>query len=240
VAPAVESNQEVLLAPGGHLTFGGLWYLYVSRTIFMALLFGWVWRILLGTYAMVRISRLSLALVPTHPDRMFGVGVLARTPFAFWPLVLGVSTVLASVWAHDVVFQKVPLEHYYVPLGIYVAIVMSVLLASLLAFLPKFIAAKRVALAEYGGLLAQHGRLVHGKWIRRQDIGSPPVLDAPELGPVADTVALYDAVSAQHPLPINKSTLLAVLLPIALPMLGVAALQIPVGELLLRLVKTVL
>lgn len=240
VAPTIERNQEVLFAPNGDLSFGGLWYLYVSRTIFMGLLFGWVWRILLGTYAMVRISRLSLAPVPTHPDRMFGVGVLARTPMAFWPLVFGVSTVLASVWAHDILFQKVPIAHYYVPLGIYAAIVLLLLLSSILVFVPKFLAAKRMALAEYGGLLAQHGRLVHRKWIVGDDVGSPPVLDAPELGPVADTAALYQAVAAQRPAPINKTTLLAVLLPIAVPMLAVAALQIPIGELLWRLVKTVL
>jgi hypothetical protein len=245
VSPTVEKNQDVLFAPGpdgapGRLTFGSVWYLYVSRTLFMVLFFGWVWRLLLWTYAMMRIARLDLALVTTHPDRMFGVGVLARTPTAFWPFILALSIVLASVWAHDVLFEKVPIATYYVPLGVFVAILLVVLLAPLVAFMPTFAATRRKALADYGGLLAMHGRLVHRKWIGGEDVGEPSVLDAPELGPVADTLSLYQAVASQHAAPISKTTLIAILLPVALPMFAVAALQIPVGELIMRLLKTVL
>ena len=34
----------------GSLGFGGVWYAYVVRPIFLALLLGWLWRILLVTY----------------------------------------------------------------------------------------------------------------------------------------------------------------------------------------------
>jgi hypothetical protein len=240
VAPTIERHEEVLFAPSGHLTFGGMWYLYVSRSLFLGLLLGWMWRLGLWTWALASIARLDLALVPTHPDRMFGIGVLARAPTAFWPLVLAISGVLAAVWAHDIVYEGARIQAYYVPMAIYVAIVLAVMLAPLLVFMPAFVAAKRRALGEYAGLLATHGRLVHRKWIRGEDVGAQPMLDAPELGPQVDVTAVFDAVSAQRPAPIDRRTLLAVLLPIAVPMIGVAALQVPVGELLLRLLRSVL
>ena len=51
--------------------FGAWWFLYISRVIFVALLLAWLWRIALWTIALARISRLDLALVPTHADRVF-------------------------------------------------------------------------------------------------------------------------------------------------------------------------
>ncbi len=38
-------------------------------------------------------------------------------------------------------------------------------------------------------------------------------------------------------IPIGKRTLVAILLPLALPLLAVVALQVPIGELLLKVLK---
>jgi len=242
-SPTIEKNQEVLFtAPAdgspGHLTFGGLWYLYVVRPIFLGLLLAWVWRLVLWTVALAYVARLDLRLVPTHPDRMFGLVVLSRTPMAFWPLTLGVSTVVASVWAHDMLYAGTRIESYYGAAAVWAGGLAIVLLAPLVAFVPKFLRVRYAALFHYGSLLTQHGRLVHRKWIDGEDVGTPPVLDAPEIGPVADAAAMYDAVRAQLPIPVNLVTLLMVLLPIAVPLLAVAALQLPIGELLMKLLTS--
>ena len=67
-----------------------------------------------------------------------------------------------------------------------------------------------------------------------------PLLEAPELGPVADTVALYEAVEKTSPLPVGKSTVMMVLLPIVLPMLLVVAQRVPIRDVLAKLLKTVI
>ena len=67
-----------------------------------------------------------------------------------------------------------------------------------------------------------------------QDAG---LLEAQEIGPVADTITLYEAVEGARTVPIGKRTLVAILAPLAIPMLAVAALQVPIGELLLNLLK---
>lgn len=217
--------------------FGAWWFLYVSRAIFLALLLAWLWRIVLWTIALARIARLDLALVPTHADRVFGLGFLERTPAAFMPFLLGLSILLASASAHDVVYHGVDVRALGLQFGVFVGVVVLVMLAPLIAFAPVLARAKRQALAEYGALVARHGRLVRERWIEGKDPPDSGLLKAQEIGPVADTIALYEAVERARTMPIGKRTLVAILVPLALPLLAVAALQIPLGELLLKVLK---
>jgi hypothetical protein len=69
-------------------------------------------------------------------------------------------------------------------------------------------------------------------------VGDDPILAAPELGPVADTLALYEATRRMRTFPIGRRSLLGVLLPAALPLIGVLAIEIPVKDLLLQVLKT--
>jgi hypothetical protein len=116
-------------------------------------------------------------------------------------------------------------------------VVTLVMLAPLLAFQPALARAKRRALADYGALVARHGRLVRERWIEGRDPQDAGLLEAPEIGPVADTIALYEAVERARTVPIGKRTLVEILVPLAVPMIAVAALQVPIGDMLLKLLK---
>src|SRR5262249_46164898 len=80
---------------GDSLGFGGWWYAYVARPVFVAMLLGWIWRMLLMTSFFWRIGRLDLSLVPSHPDRVAGLAFVEKLPNAYWPVTLGLSAVLA-------------------------------------------------------------------------------------------------------------------------------------------------
>ena len=51
---------------------------------------------------------------------------------------------------------------------------------------------------------------------------------------------MYDAVKSMRGFPLSRHSLMAILLPLALPLLALAALQIPLKELLLKLAKTLI
>lgn len=57
------------------------------------------------------------------------------------------------------------------------------------------------------------------------------LLGAPEIGPVADTLALYEAVKRMRVVPIGRTSLLAILLAVAIPFVPVLAIEIPIREL---------
>jgi hypothetical protein len=67
-------------------------------------------------------------------------------------------------------------------------VVVILCLAPLTVFIPKLAAAKRRALLEYGALVGHYGRLVRRRWILREPIDEQPLLQAPEIGPVVETL----------------------------------------------------
>ena len=125
-------------------------------------------------------------------------------------------------------------------MGTALAVTLLVFLAPYLIFAGPLLRLKRQALFDYGALLARHGGAVRSKWILGESKLDDPVLSAPELGPVADTITLYEAVSRMRPVPLGLMGLLAIALPVAIPLVGVLAIQIPVKDMLLQLAKDLL
>jgi hypothetical protein len=74
--------------------------------------------------------------------------------------------------------------------------------------------------------------LVDRRWIRGETIRDDAVLNAPELGPVADVRSLYEAVAAMRMMPIGRRTIITLFAAAALPMVPVLAIEIPVTQLL--------
>ena len=234
------SDELAWAIEGSSLGFGGMWFAYVVRPIFLALLLGWIWRLALVGYLFFRLGRMKLALVPTHPDRVAGLGFLQALPGGFSTVTFALSAVFASQWAHQILHHGVTIESLQLPIAALVLGWTCVLILPLLALAPLLVATKRTGLAAYSSLIAQHGRLVHRRWILREPVETSPLLDAPEIGAVADANVLYDVVRSMRPFPIGSRAILAIVIPLALPLLTMTALQIPLREILGKLVKVLI
>ena len=226
---------------GGASGFAVWWFLLVTRPIFNVLLLAWIWRLLLASILLFRIASLPLRLVPTHPDRVGGLGFLSRMPFIFAPFSFAVSAVLAAAWGHEVAYHGVAIPSLYFQMGVLVLVLAVLVLVPMLTFTPRLARMRKDALLDCGALLAAHGRKVDRRWIHGEPgDADDPLLDAPELGPVADTHAIYDAVAQTRGVLVNKGVLLAAVLPAALPMLVLAASQLPLKATLGKLLMTLL
>jgi len=227
-------------ADGERMAFGAWWFLLVTRPLFSVLLLAWVWRLTLVGILLLRIARLPLKLVVMHPDRMGGLGFLDRLPMVYAPFLFSVSAVVAGAWAHTVFYHGVAVPTLYAQVATLLLVLILIGLAPLLVFSSMLAHAKRQALLDYGALLSEHGRLVDARWIHKAQIAEQPILDAPELGPVADVQAMYQSVAAMRPAVISKSILLRIALPAALPLLLLVATQWPLKSTLSKLLFTLL
>jgi hypothetical protein len=226
---------------GGGLGFGGWWFLYVSRPIFAVLLAAWFWRLALVFVLLKRIAGLDLSIVPTHPDGAGGLGFLKDLPKAFSLFAFAISSVLASRLAHDVIYHGVSVLSLKVVLIGFVVLVVAVCIAPLLALVGPLAAAKRRALLEYGALVGEHGRRVRRRWILHESPqDDDALLQAPEIGPVADTAGIYEAVSRMRPVPFGKSTLLGIAVPTLIPILVLLSTQVPIKDVLKKIVGALL
>src|SRR5688572_8064103 len=232
----------VLADPGPNpaLIFGTLWFRFVARPIFVALLFAWLWRLILMTLLMWRVSRLDLALVPTHPDRTGGLGFLEVLPLAFTPAAFAIAAVLAGRWGHDVIYHGVPLAAFAIPVGAFAVVTVLALLVPVLVFARPLGAGRRQAMLDYGALVGEQHRHVRRRWLFGEPLRNDPLLDAPELGPVADTISLYDAVTRMRAVPVSTRLLAGLALSVLLPVLPLVFVEIPLKDALLTVVRTLL
>jgi hypothetical protein len=163
----------------------------------------WLWRLALLVILLKRIAGIGLNLVPTHADRAGGLGFLEKLPTAFSLFALAISSVLASRLAHEVVYHGVHVQSLKGLMAAFLIVVIGLCVAPLLVFIGPLAAAKRQALLEYGALVGQHGRLVRRRWILGETLDDDSLLEAQEIGPVADTLALYEAVKSMRTAPIG-------------------------------------
>ena len=224
-------------ADGAGMGLGVWWYLYVGRTIFLTLLLAWLWRLALLFLLFKRIAGLELSLVPTHPDRCAGLGFMARIPIMFVPVVLGISSVLASGWAHQVVYHDVAIASLRVEIIAFVVVVPLIFLSPFVSFIGLMLSTKKQGLLDYGDLIGRHGRLVRERWIDGQQVADDPILDAPELGPIADTAAPYELISKIRPLPLTLGSVTPLVGAAILPMVILAALDLPLKAVLKAVLK---
>jgi hypothetical protein len=217
------------------LGFGGCWFLVVVRPVFTFFLLYWMWRLAVVTALFWRIARLDLSLVPTHPDRAGGLGFLAQVPFAFSPVVLAMSAVMASHWAHQILYHGAHITDFKLSLAVFVAVLLVMFFGPFLLFAPQLGRLKRRSLLEYGALVGEHGRLVQRRWIFGEPVEDKGLLDAPELGLVVDTLSIYEAVKGIRPVPLGKQSVAAIVAPALLPMIPVAAIEVPLKDTLLKL-----
>ena len=225
---------------GAAMGFGGLWFLYFARPLFIAILLGWVWRLVLFGILMRRIAKLELSLVPSHPDGNGGLGFLELIPAMFSPLIFALSAIIASYWSHQILYHGETLAALKVPMVAFVVVILIIFLGPFFVFSSPLRRAKRLAELQYGALVGQQGRLVRQKWIEGRQVDDPGgLLSAPELGPVADNISMFQMVDRMRSLPVGKRALISVIVPAAIPLLVVVSLQIPIKDILLGLLKAI-
>lgn len=222
------------------LTFGGWWFVLVIRPLFTVLLLAWLWRACLLFVLLSKIGKLPLALVPSHPDRVGGLGFVERMAFIFSPVTFAISAVVAASFAHEVVYHGASAMQMKTMLVASAALIALVFLIPLLPLAVSLGRLKRRSIFEYGSLIAHHDRLVHQRWILHRYIGTPEILDAPELGPVADIHAIYEAVGRMKSVPLSKLSIAAIAIPAVLPMAYVASMQLPLSAVLGKVVKALI
>jgi hypothetical protein len=143
---------------GLQLSLTGVWYGYVSVPFFQFLFMRWYFRLFIWARFLWQVSRLDLNLVPTHPDRVGGLGFLANTVYAFVPLAVAHGAMLAGPLANRIFFVGAALPEFKVEIAVLVVFLLGVVFGPLLVFAPQLAEAKRRGNREYGTLAERYVR----------------------------------------------------------------------------------
>jgi hypothetical protein len=221
-------------AGGIRLTFAGFWYGYVSLPIFQFLLCRWYFRIFIWARFLWQLSRIELSLVPTHPDRLGGLGLLSGSAFAFMPLAVAHGAMLAGTAANRVFYAGMDIRNFKPELALMIGFVLTLVCAPLLVFAPQLAAARRRGIAEYGTLAERYVREFDAKWLRG-GAGDEPFIGSADIQSLADLSNSVQVVREMRSVPVGREAIVRLALATALPVLPLLLTIMPLEDLLKKL-----
>ncbi len=218
-------------AEGSKLSVAGIWYGYVSLPIFQFLLCRWYFRMFIWTRFLWQVSRIELSFVPTHPDRVGGLGFLANTAYAFAVLAVAHGAMLAGTLANRIFFAGAALTQFKAEIAVMVVFVLCAILGPLLVFAPKLAQAKRQGLREYGTLTERYVREFDAKWLRGGAPADEPFVGSADIQSLADMGNSYEVVRTMRITPITRDAILRLAAATLVPIVPLLLTMMPLEEL---------
>lgn len=223
-----------------NLSLTGMWYACVSLPIFQFLLMRWYYRIFVWVRFLWQVSRIELSLIPTHPDRVGGLGFLANIAYAFAPLAVAHGAMFAGPTANRIFYAKASLPDFKIEIAVLVGLLLCVVFSPFLVFASQLAAVKRAGLREYGTLAERYVREFDRKWLRG---GAPPgeeFVGGGDIQSLADLANSFDVVKTMRLAPITRDAVFRLVGATLAPIVPLALTMMSLEELLKRLFSILL
>jgi hypothetical protein len=223
-------------AEGLRLSLTGTWYAYVSLPFFQFLLMRWYYRLFIWARFLWQVSRIELSLIPTHPDRVGGLGFLANIAYAFTPLAVAHGALLAGLIAGRIFYLGAALPDFKVEIVVLILFVLSLVFGPFLVFAPQLASTKRTGLGEYGTLAERYVRGFDTKWLRGGAPADESMVGSADIQSLADLANSFDVVKTMRIAPITKDALLRMVAAVLVPIVPLALTMMSLEDLLKKLV----
>jgi hypothetical protein len=222
------------------LSPAGWWFTCVSSPILRFLMFRWFWRFTLWTQFVVGMSRLNLVLVPTHPDRLGGLGFLLHSQKQFGIVAAAMASVIAGQFANEIVYFGETFHGITAPAAAFVVLSALVILSPLIAFSSKLFSARYDSLLRNNGVARSVTRRFEDKWTR--GIGASPaaMVGTQDPSSIIDYISTYDVIRETSVVPINKRAVMYVMVLTATPFASLWLLNKPLEQLITEVLKRLL
>jgi hypothetical protein len=222
-------------ADGSRLTLAGVWYGYVSLPVFQFLLCRWYLRIFIWTRLLWQVSRIELNLVPTHPDRVGGLGFLAATANAYVPLLMAHGALLAGQLANQIFHAGATLTQYRLEILLLVIFMVFLVVGPLTVFAPQLARARRTGLREYGTLAQRYVRDFDAKWVRGNRPADEPMLGTGDIQSLADLGNSFSIIQEMRMVPVTKQAMLQLGAATLAPVVPLVLTLMPLEDLIKKL-----
>jgi hypothetical protein len=227
-------------AAGMTLSLTGWWYGYVSLPLFQFLLMRWYLRIFIWARFLWRVSRIDLSLVPTHPDRVGGLGFLSNTAYAFIPLAAAHGALLAGWIASRIFYLGAALLDFKLEIAVLLVFLLCLVFGPLLVFAPRLAQAKRTGLREYGTLAGRYVREFDAKWLRGGAPADERLVGSADIQSLGDLGNSFEVVRTMRMAPVTKEAVFQLAAAALAPVVPLALTMMSLEDLLKRLLGILL
>ncbi len=231
-ATASWHTATIATGSGIRLSLVGLWYHVVAVPILQFFWYRWLWRFLIWLRFLYDVSRLDLALVPTHADGAGGLGFLGTTHTTFGVLAFAMSSVLSAAAAFLIVFEGGQIEAFQVHFITALAVFELLFLGPLVMFCPALVRARQVWIRQYSLLVLRYNRAFHEKWIEGKVAEGEPLLGSADIQSLADLGNSFEFIRGMKVVPFSVRVILQLAVVTVLPALPLILLVVPIERIL--------
>jgi hypothetical protein len=221
---------------GTKLSLAGMWFGYVSLPMFQFLLLRWYFRLFIWMRFLWQVSRIELSLIPTHPDRLGGLGFLSGTVYAFAVLAVAHGALLAGNLANRIFYLGATLPEFKLEIAVMVVFLLCVVIGPLLVFTPQLAQAKRTGNREYGALAERYVREFDAKWLRGGAPADERLVGSGDIQSLADLDGSLEVVRTMRLAPVTKEAVFRLVVATLAPIVPLGLTMMPLEELLKTLV----
>jgi hypothetical protein len=235
VAIAVGASQRIIDLPEWVTTWkahglAGVWYSFVSLSIFNFILLRWLWRYAVWCRFLIIVSRNDLTLQSHHPDNVGGLAFLLPRHVAFGVISTALSMVAAANIAELVLYGGQSLLGANIHLIAYPVVQATLHIAPLLVFTPLLVRTKRAGMTMYGTFSARHAVDFERRWSNVTVQKGPSPLGDPVISANNDLDGSYVHLCQMRLVLLKQPYLVGLGAFILAPLLPLVLLEVPLDE----------
>lgn len=222
----------------GFWSFPRLWYALIALPLVQFVMLRWMWRWVIWSLMVARISRLPLFVLATHSDHAGGLAALARPVSGFCGFVLANGAILSAAWATQIIEARTTVQALLPMLTAYLVVVLVIAVGPLLLLSGHLFRARRRTLAQYGDFMRAYALQFHDKWVASPTGAS--AVGSPDIQSLNDLMEAYQVISKTRFFVFGPRQVLAVWSAGLLPLLPLVLSTITFEQVLRRILATVL
>lgn len=238
------SSWKFFVTEDSKLTLAGYWYTFISFPVTQYLIFRMIWKFIIWTMFLWKVSRMDLNLSFCDPDRAGGLSFLGPAQMTFGILGFAQAASFSAQIADKVIYSGIPFEDFKQTIIIIIPLVSLFYLFPLFFFTKKLSNLKVKGILDYGILAHKYGKMFETKWIYTKDRGKntdeitddennkEPLLGTGDIQSLADLGGSFERIEEIRLVPFNIKSAILMLLLIAFPFLPLATLIVPLPDIL--------
>jgi hypothetical protein len=214
------------------LTRAGWWHALVSTQLLLALLLGWVWRLLVWTRFLTHLTGFRLKLSAAHPDKAGGLLFLGHSIIAFAPVGFAVGAVYAGLVANHVWHMGKPLMSFRNSAATLIFAVLVIFALPLTVFMRRLAREWTLGIQLYGHLASRFAGVFEDKWFRQEFPVDPRILDASDFSAAIDLSSYAQNAYQMRVYPADIRSFIFLAAMTVLPLVPVIVFSIPLTSVL--------
>jgi len=225
----------------GHrsLSLAGWWLVAFCEPLYRLAMLQLLYRLALWWRFLWKTSRLHLHLNAAHPDGAGGLAFLGMLLPAVRLPVFAIAASVAGALANLKLWTDASFTSFQYAIAAFAVALVALMTGPLVFFYGQLHDTKKRAVLACGALAGRQLRAFEEKWLAGSGPAAGDMLRAPDFSAVCDFNTTVIAIQKMNTLPFWPKQLVPLLVAALLPFLPVAAIEIPLKEILSQIWKLV-